>query len=339
MPQGPPDSQAHPRGSPLRLADGGSFVAATSGPGRDFLEDLARVAASPATVLLAGESGSGKSAAARWLHAAGPRAAEPFVEVHLAALSASLVESELFGHAEGAFTGAHRDRTGRFVRAHGGTLVLDAVDSLAEELQVKLLRVLQEQIVEPVGGDPREIDVRVIATTSGDLRAVCEAGRFRKDLYYRLAVICLDLPPLRARPADLPLFVEEFAARAARRARVEPRPFEDEALAVLSAHSWPGNLRELENAIERVLVLAPPAGGPVAAEELDFLRVEAQSECQALAQRALAAGFGVDELTLALIEEAVASQRGNLSAAARQVGLSRRALEYRLKRGLEEGDQ
>ncbi len=309
----------------------GAYVSAGGGPAADFEAQLQRVAASPATVLLEGESGSGKSASARRLHAAGPRAAGPFIEVSLAALSPTLVEAELFGHEEGAFTGAHKARVGRFQRAHGGTLVLDSVESLGEDLQVKLLRVLQEQVVEPVGGAPVPIDVRVIATSVRDLQAQVADGHFREDLYYRLAVITLRVPPLRVRLGDLPALAAEFTRRAALRLKVAPRSLSDEALEALCGHAWPGNLRELENAIERVLVLAPPGEQEVAAEEFAYLRAELRSDAQDLARRALALGIKVDELGLAMIEEATREQRGNLSAAARQLGLSRRAIEYRSK--------
>jgi len=296
-----------------------------------FEAQLRRVAGSAATVLLAGESGSGKSRAAYELHRASERAAGPFVEVDVSALSPTLVEAELFGHEEGAFTGAHRARRGRFQRASGGTLVLDSIENLAPEQQVKLLRVLQERVVEPLGGVAEEVDVRLVATTTLDLRTQVERGAFREDLYYRVAVVTLDVPPLRARLADLPVLVEVLGEHVAARARVTWRPFSDGALARLAEHGWPGNLRELENAIERALVLGAGESGPVQATELDFLAVEIAGEGQRLARLALAHGFTVDELGLAMIVEAVEEQRGNLSAAARQVGLTRRALDYRLR--------
>ena len=293
---------------------------------------LDRVAGSTATVLLSGESGAGKSHAAAELHRRGPRAAGPLVRVDVSALSPTLLEAELFGHAEGAYTGAARARRGRFERAGGGTLVLDGVENLPLEQQVKLLRVLQERIVEPLGGDPVEVDVRVVATTSADLRQRVESGDFREDLFYRLAVVTLEVPPLRARLEDLPLLARRFALAAAERARVPARSFGEPALGRLAAHAWPGNLRELENAVERVLVIGGSGDAEVAAEELDFLFEQVEDEARRLARLALAAGLGLDELEVALIEEAVEEQRGNLSAAARRVGLSRRALEYRLNR-------
>jgi DNA-binding NtrC family response regulator len=302
------------------------------GPAGEFEARLRQVGASPASVLLEGESGSGKSAAARRLHAYGSRATGPIIEVSLAALSPTLVEAELFGHEEGAFTGAHKRRSGRFVRASGGTLVLDGIESLGADLQVKLLRVLQEQVVEPLGGEEVPIDVRVVATSTRDLQAEVEAGRFREDLYYRLAVITLRVPPLRVRLGELEGLLDHFLAAAARRLKVEPREFSPAALEALRAHSWPGNLRELENAVERVLVLAPESRGPVSAEELEFLGEEVRDDARELAARALALGLSVEVLERAMIEEALVEQRGNLSAAARQLGLSRRALDYRRSR-------
>jgi two-component system response regulator HydG len=315
---------------PQAEADAGPV--SLSGPAGEFEAQLRQVAASPASVLLEGESGSGKSAAARRLHAHGPRASAPIVEVSLAALSPTLVEAELFGHEEGAFTGAHKRRSGRFQRADGGTLVLDGIESLGAELQVKLLRVLQEQVVEPLGGEEVPIDVRVVATSTRDLQAEVEAGRFREDLYYRLAVITLRVPPLRVRLDELEQLLEHFLAGAAARLKVEHRPFSSEALEALRSHSWPGNLRELENAVERVLVLAPASRGPVLADELDFLGAESRDDARELAARALGLGLKVEDLERAMIEEALAEQRGNLSAAARQLGLSRRALDYRRTR-------
>jgi DNA-binding NtrC family response regulator len=298
----------------------------------EFEALLERVAASSATVLLEGESGTGKGNVARRIHRLSPRREGPLVEIDLAALSPTLIEAALFGHEEGAFTGAHKARRGYFSRANGGTLVLDGVETLPEELQVKLLRVLQERRVEPLGGEPEKIDVRFVATSGLDLQAEVEAGRFRGDLYFRLAVVPVRVPPLRARLGDLPDLVADLVERIAERNRVEPRPIGAEALARLAAHAWPGNLRELENALERVTVLAPPTGGEIGGEEFSFLETPTVGESVRLAREALASGLTIQEMESAMIEQAVEEQRGNLSAAARQVGLSRRALEYRFNR-------
>jgi len=308
---------------------------------RNFAAELTRVAGSDSTVLLQGESGCGKGQAARALHGLGSRAEGPLLEIGLAALAPTLIEAELFGHEEGAFTGAGHARTGRFRRAEGGTLVLDAIDGLPEELQVKLLRVLQERTVCPLGSmEEYPVDLRVVATSSCDLRAEVEAGRFREDLYYRIAVVTLNVPPLRACLADLPLLVEHITARLHETRGVPVREFSPEALERLARHPWPGNVRELENALERVLILAPQAGAttPVSAKELDFLDEAVRGSAERIAADALASGLTARELDCALLELALREQRGNVSGAARQLGLTRRTFEYRLSRLRAGGD-
>ena len=221
-----------------------------------FASGLERVAAADVTVLIQGESGSGKNLAARALHELSPRAALPFVEVDLASLAPTLIESELFGHVAGAFTGARDARRGRFERAGGGTLVLDAIEYLPNEIQAKLLRVLQERVVEPLGAEEGfPIDLRVVATSTADLATLVREGRFREDLYYRLAVVVLEVPPLRARLEDLEELSARMIATGAARLGVPERRLSAGALERLRAHAWPGNLRELENALERALVL------------------------------------------------------------------------------------
>jgi DNA-binding NtrC family response regulator len=299
--------------------------------------DLVRLAGSEVTVVLQGESGSGKNEAARALHGLSPRASGPLVEVDLAALAPTLLEAELFGHVAGAFTGAARARTGRFLAAQGGTLVLDGVELLPEALQAKLLRVLQERRVQPVGSeDELAIDVRVLATTSADLRERAEAGRFRPDLYWRLAVAVLRVPPLRERLEDLPVLAAVLTERVAARAGLPPRALSEGALHRLASHPWPGNVRELENALERVHALAPGGAGPIEAAELGFLAESLEGVRERLAEEALAHGVTAAELEEAMLARAVEEARGNKSAAARRLGLTRRALESRLKR-LEEG--
>jgi DNA-binding NtrC family response regulator len=301
-----------------------------------FRARLRQVAATPTTVLLRGESGAGKGLAARQLHGWSPRAAGPLVEVSLAALAPTLVEAELFGHVEGAFTGAVRARPGRFLQAHGGTLVLDDVDTLPNEIQVKLLRVLQERLVEAVGGEQAQaIDVRVVATTQADLRAEVDAGRFRRDLYYRLAVVELEVPPLRARLEDLPALARQIVAGLAASRGSPALALSPGALERLGQHAWPGNVRELENALERALVLAAGReddGACLEAADFAFLGEGCEGVAEELATRALAHGLQLADLERALLERAMAEERGNLAAAARRVGLTRRALEYRLAR-------
>jgi transcriptional regulator with GAF, ATPase, and Fis domain len=226
-----------------------------------------KVAASPSAVLIRGESGTGKELLAAAIHAASPRAARPFIKVHCAALSQSLLESELFGHVKGAFTGADRDRIGRFEQANGGTLFLDEIGDINLEVQTKLLRVLQEMSFERVGSSqPITVDVRIVAATHQDLEALIQGGRFREDLYYRLNVICLHVPSLRQRREDIIELAVFFLNMHAERAGKLLTHIEPEAVETLMAHDWPGNIRELENVIERAVVLAD--GPAVTASDL-----------------------------------------------------------------------
>jgi formate hydrogenlyase transcriptional activator len=221
------------------------------------MESVARVAATNTNVLVTGETGTGKELIARAIHAASARRERLLVKVNCAAISAGLVESELFGHEKGAFTGAVQRRKGRFELAHGGTLFLDEVGELPPETQVKLLRVLQEREFERVGGSETvQVDVRVVAATNRNLRQMVALGRFREDLYYRLAVFPVALPPLRERIADVPLLARSFLLRFARQAGRPIRDITPEAMDALCNYRWPGNVRELQNVIERSVILA-----------------------------------------------------------------------------------
>ncbi len=224
---------------------------------QSLYEMIRKVARSDATVLITGESGTGKELVARALHYEGLRVGKPFVPVNCGALVESLLESELFGHVRGAFTGAEAPKQGLFVAASGGTLFLDEIGELPLQLQPKLLRALQDGEIKPVGGvEPTRVDVRVIAATNRDLRQGVDEGSFREDLYYRLNVITIEVPPLRDRPGDIGLLAQYFAERAALRAH-QPRPeITDDATTWLAAQPWPGNVRELENSVERAVVLA-----------------------------------------------------------------------------------
>ena len=216
-----------------------------------------KVAPTSATVLLTGETGTGKELIAHALHELSPRASGPFIRVNCGALSESLLESELFGHVKGAFTNAIENRTGRFEAAHGGTIFLDEIDSVNYTLQVKLLRVLQEQEFERVGESKTiQVDCRIIAATNRDLLDEIEENRFREDLYYRLNVIPINLPPLREHPADIPLLVEFFASRYAELNRVPQPKVIEETLGLMKSYAWPGNVRELQNYVERALLLS-----------------------------------------------------------------------------------
>ena len=233
-------------------------------------EQIGQVAQFDTTVLITGESGTGKEGVARELHAQSRRRRGPFVPVNCGAIPAELLESELFGHEKGAFTGAITTRKGRFELAQGGTLFLDEIAEMSPVMQVKLLRVLQERVIERVGScDARPCDVRIVAATNRDLHAEVGAGRFRTDLYYRLNVFPIELPPLRSRSDDLPLLIEDLNLRLASRGFV-PVVFSDAAAAALEAHPWEGNVRELENLMERVSVTA--RGCTVTAADLPFGR-------------------------------------------------------------------
>jgi transcriptional regulator with GAF, ATPase, and Fis domain len=224
---------------------------------RQLMHLVKKVAQSPSAVLLCGESGTGKELLAQALHDNSPRAGKAFVKVHCAALSAGLLESELFGHVKGAFTGAHRDKIGRFELANGGTLFLDEIGDISLEVQTKLLRVLQEMTFERVGSsDPVQVDVRIIAATHQDLERLIEQGRFRKDLYYRLNVISIQVPPLRERREDIAELTMHFLRLYAQRAGRSVAQIDDDALAALKACPWPGNIRQLENIVERAVVVA-----------------------------------------------------------------------------------
>ncbi|MEX2145841.1 MAG: sigma-54 dependent transcriptional regulator, partial [Candidatus Rokuibacteriota bacterium] len=221
---------------------------------------ITRIAATPTTVLITGESGTGKELIARAVHQQSDRRGQPFVAINVAAIPDTLLESELFGHEKGAFTGAHARRLGKFELAHGGTVFLDEIGSLRLDLQTKLLRVLQEREIERVGGVRTvPVDVRVLAATNVNLRQAVKERTFREDLYYRLNVVDLHVPPLRERRADIPHLVEHFVRKVARECRREVRGVSAGALDVLTRYDWPGNVRELENVIHRAVVLARDA--------------------------------------------------------------------------------
>ncbi|HEX6201673.1 MAG TPA: sigma 54-interacting transcriptional regulator [Thermoanaerobaculia bacterium] len=224
---------------------------------RRLLATAARAAGAGSSLLLLGETGAGKEWLARWIHARSPRARGPFVAVNCASIPETLWESELFGHERGAFTGAERGRRGHFEVAHRGTLFLDEIGEIPLHLQAKLLRALDERVVQRLGGEaPVAIDVRVMAATNRDLDAAVQAGSFRRDLYYRLAVVTLEVPPLRERREDVPMLARTFLDRVGRELPRRVAAFSEPAMAALMAHDWPGNVRELANAIERAVLLA-----------------------------------------------------------------------------------
>ncbi|MCW5892746.1 MAG: sigma-54-dependent Fis family transcriptional regulator [bacterium] len=301
-------------------------VVAESEKSRAVLDLVRRVAPSRATVLVQGESGTGKELVARLLHYWSERVGRPFVAVNLKAFAEGVVESELFGHEKGAFTGAQATRAGCFERASGGTLFLDEIGEIAPDLQAKLLRVLQEGEVLRVGGnEPRPIDVRVVAATNRVLREEIAAGRFREDLYFRLHVIPIQLAPLRERREDvLPLARHVLARHAAEAGRA--LAFAPAALAALESHAWPGNVRELENAVERAVVLA--RGGAIEPEDL---LLETPAAAPTGGEETLQAA--VERATAARVRGALEAAAGNRAEAARVLGIDRTTL-YRLMRRL-----
>jgi two-component system, NtrC family, response regulator AtoC len=296
--------------------------------------DVARkVARHPTTVLVTGESGTGKELIARLVHRSSPRGAAPFVAVNCGAIPEALLESELFGHARGAFTGATAERRGLFEEAHGGTLFLDEIGELPPALQVKLLRALQEGEVRRVGDNAsRPVDARVIAATSRDLEAEVSAGRFRADLFYRINVVRLHLPPLRDRPGDVADLAQHFVAAYGRRLGLAVRGIAPAAMRRLLEYPWPGNVRELENVIERALVLTD--GPDVGVEQLPpALRTPggAAAGAPVAPDGDLSVKRGTERLERDLIRRALERTGGNRTRAAQLLELSHRALLYKIR--------
>jgi two-component system, NtrC family, nitrogen regulation response regulator NtrX len=235
-------------------------IVGSSKPIRQVIERIEKVAPTEARVLITGENGTGKELVARAIHALSPRAEGPFVEVNCAAIPTELIESELFGHVKGSFTGAIADRAGKFELADGGTLFLDEIADMSASAQAKVLRALQDGVITRVGsGKPITVNVRVVAATNKDLTREIQDGRFREDLLYRLNVVPIEVPPLRERRGDIPQLVQHFIALLARTSGLPPRPIAPDAVRRLAAAEWPGNIRELRNALERLLILAPGA--------------------------------------------------------------------------------
>lgn len=289
-------------------------------------ELVRRVAPSEATVLIGGESGTGKELIARAIHQGSERRGGPFVAINCAAIPADLLESELFGHLKGAFTGAIKDRKGKFELADGGTLLLDEVGELPLELQPKLLRALQQREIEPVGGVPRKIDVRVIAATNRDLESEMASGGFREDLYYRLAVIPIHLPALRERRDDIPLLVKHFLGRQGG-ADVSLSPA---ALRALTEYDWPGNVRELENNLERLLVLR--RGAVIELDELPPKLVRPRERATSGVLNLPEEGYSLEDLERDAVQEALRRCKGNQTQAAAFLRIPRHTLIYRMEK-------
>ena len=308
---------------------------------RRLLKSVAAAASSRATVLLQGESGTGKELLARAIHDQSEQAQHPFVQVNCAALPEHLIESALFGHEKGAFTGAYKRSLGAFERAHGGTLLLDEISEMRIDLQPKLLRVLQEREFERLGGSGNiKVDVRIIATTNRDLAAHIAAGRFRQDLYYRLSVLPILVPPLRDRREDIPGLAYRFAVRSAAEAAKPFEGFSAEAMAKLEGYRWPGNVRQLQHAVERAVIFARRPVIDAALFDLPEDDVVPQrSAIQAIP--AIGGGLHLDSLNLQVVEQQVIAHAlrvadGNRTRAASLLGLDVRTLRRKLNASVDE---
>ena len=303
-----------------RQMDTGAFegMIGTSPEMQTVFSAIRKVATTEAPVLVTGESGTGKELVARAIHRLSPRERGPFVVINCGAIPENLLESELFGHEKGAFTGAHIQRKGRFEKADGGTLFLDEIGELSPPLQVKLLRFLQEQKIERVGGrEEISVDVRVIAATNRDLKEAMKEGRFREDLYYRLGVVVISLPPLRERVGDALLLATVLLQRYAEENGKKSLGFNYQATRAIENHSWPGNIRELENRVKRAVIMAE--GPKIAPEDLELTSPFEKYEGKGLREAR-------EELERDLISKALARNRWNVTKAAEELGVSRPTL-------------
>ena len=338
-----PTEPAAPATAPPASSTGHDYIIGSGEAVQQLLHVARKASAAQAVVLIRGESGTGKELLARALHDSSSRAGKAFVKVHCAALSPGLLESELFGHVKGAFTGAHRDKTGRFELADGGTLFLDEIGDISLDMQTKLLRVLQEMTFERVGSsDSVKVDVRLIAATHQNLEKLIDENRFRQDLYYRLNVISLTVPPLRERREDIPELAAHFLCWFAARSGKPVVQLDDDVLSVLKHYSWPGNVRQMENVIERALVVAE--GQTITLADLPAELAD-EADAESLLKTIEAAED--DEMVPVGIQgerderhrkererliRALSSARGNKAEAARAMGLARSTLVSRLKK-------
>ncbi len=298
--------------------------------------DLAlQVARSDSTVLLIGESGTGKELLAKAIHQNSLRSGRPFVTINCGAIPENLVESELFGHRKGSFTGALTDRTGKFEAANEGTVFLDEVSELSPQVQVKLLRVLQEREIDKIGFPlPIKINVRILAATNRNLKNMVDDGRFREDLYYRLSVISIPLPPLRDRRDDIPLLVDHFITKHSERQHLPAISLEDETLDALRRYHWPGNVRELENVIERLVVLGK--GEPISPDKLPPDIRQQKSSVSNIGLALPDEGISLEAVEREILLQALEKQNWNQTRAAKYLDISRKTLIYRMEKfGLE----
>ncbi len=298
------------------------------------LSTVHRAGPSKSTVLITGESGTGKELVARALHNASPRQNAPFISVNCAALNSGVLESELFGHEKGSFTGATAQRKGRFEQANTGTLFLDEIGEIGSEIQVKLLRVLQERTFERVGGvNPLEVDIRVVAATNKNLKAEVEAGRFREDLYYRLNVVSVEVPPLRERREDIPVLASFFLDKYAKENSSELKGFSASAMDYLSAYEWPGNVRQLENVIERCVVMAMES--TISSEDLPPEIKDEESQFKSavdLLPIKLNLKSTLEKIEAALVRRALVRSDFVQVQAAEMLDISKSLLQYKMKK-------
>ena len=297
-----------------------------SAPMQQVFDTVRQVAAARATVLIEGESGTGKEMAAHAIHRLSPRAKGPMIALHCAALSDSLLESELFGHEKGAFTGATERRRGRFEAADGGTLFLDEIGEISPAVQVKILRVLEERCFERVGGQETiDVDIRLIAATNRDLKKMVDEGKFREDLYYRLHVVSIRMPPLREHPEDIPLLCRHFLDQFNRENSTALAGFTPDALEAMTQYDWPGNVRELRNAVERMVVMAR-------GDKLTLRDIPAPIRDAAAprAGRGAPAALSLEHAERQMIVEALRATGDNRTLAAERLGISRRTLHRKL---------
>jgi two-component system nitrogen regulation response regulator NtrX len=295
-------------------------------------EQVAMAAPTNGRVLIFGENGTGKELVARNIHALSLRRSGPFVEVNCAAIPEELIESELFGHVRGAFTGAVADRRGKFELAHGGTIFLDEIGDMSLKTQAKVLRVLQEQVMEAVGGSTRiRVDARVLAATNKDLRGEIRAGRFREDLYFRLNVVPISVPPLRERRDDIPVLADHFMAMLAREYGRRAKRFEPEAIDALQRYGWPGNVRELRNVIERLMIMVP--GDRVTSRDLLFLDQSAgvTIATDGATETLMPLHDARDDFERQYILRALAAHHGNISRTAEALGVERSNLYRKMR--------
>jgi two-component system NtrC family response regulator len=298
---------------------------------RDIFDVSLQVARRDSTVLLTGESGTGKELLAKALHQNSLRSSQPFITINCGAIPENLIESELFGHRKGSFTGALTDRTGKFEAANQGTVFLDEIGELPMNLQVRLLRVIQEREIDKIGyPKPIPINVRIIAATNRNLRTQIEDGQFREDLFYRLSVVTIELPPLRERRDDIPLLLQHFLKKHSARYQLPTPSLAEDALDVLTRYEWPGNVRELENAIESLVVLGK--SDVIRSEDLPAHIRNARSRVSAISLQLPDEGISLEEVEKEIIVQALEKHQGNQTRAARYLDISRKTLIYRMEK-------